>query len=109
MTYTIATKALTKWHFWQEITYTGLELLPISLTTSNAVPFVLDTRYPQPMLPRDIPDEPWKELATDYFTHYSKDYLLIAGPVSKIPLYFQSSFQDLRQPNPLLARPPFKI
>ena len=32
----------------------------------------------QPMLPHDIPDGPWQELATDYFTHYGKEYLLIA-------------------------------
>ena len=37
----------------------------------------------QPMLPRDLSDGPWQELASDYFTHYSKDYLLIINPFSK--------------------------
>ena len=32
----------------------------------------------QPMLPHDIPDGPWQELAPNYFTHSNKDYLLIA-------------------------------
>ena len=32
----------------------------------------------QPMLPHDIPDRPWQELAADFFTHKGKDYLLIA-------------------------------
>ena len=37
----------------------------------------------QSMLPRDIPDRPLQELDTDYFTHYSKDYLLLTDPFSK--------------------------
>ena len=37
----------------------------------------------QPIIPTDIPNGPWQELATNYFTHYSKDYLLIADPFSK--------------------------
>ena len=37
----------------------------------------------QPMLPRDVPEGPWQEIATDYFTHSSKDYLLIADTFSK--------------------------
>ena len=36
----------------------------------------------QPMLPRDIPGWPLQELATDYFMHYSEDYLLITDPFS---------------------------
>ena len=43
----------------------------------------------QSMLPRDIPDGPWQELATDYFTHYSKDYLLITNPFSKYPFIYK--------------------
>ena len=43
----------------------------------------------QPMLPSDIPDGPWQELATDYFTHSGKDYLLITDPFSKYPFIFK--------------------
>ena len=43
----------------------------------------------QPMLPIDIPDRPWQELATDYFTHYSKDYLLISDPLSKYAFIYK--------------------
>ena len=49
----------------------------------------------QPMLPHDIPDGPWQELAADHFTHFGKDYLLIADPFSKYPFIFSGSFQDL--------------
>ena len=37
----------------------------------------------QPMLPRDVPEGPWQEITADYFTHSSKDYLLIADTFSK--------------------------
>ena len=43
----------------------------------------------QPMLPHDIPDRPWQELATDYFTHFGKDYLLVAYPFSEYPFIFR--------------------
>ena len=43
----------------------------------------------QPMLPRDIPDSPWQELAADYFTHKGKDYLLIANTFSKYPFVYK--------------------
>ena len=43
----------------------------------------------QPMLPCDIPDRPWQELATDYFTHQGKDYLLIADSFSKYPFIYK--------------------
>ena len=43
----------------------------------------------QPMLPRDVPNGPWQELATDCFTHYSKDYLLNAKPFSKYPFIYR--------------------
>ena len=43
----------------------------------------------QPMLPRDIPDGPWQELAVDYCTPYSKDYLLITDPFSKYPFIYR--------------------
>ena len=41
------------------------------------------------MLLRDITDKPWKELATYYFTHNNKDYLLIADPFSKYQFIFR--------------------
>ena len=43
----------------------------------------------QPMLSHDIPDGPWQELAADYFTHFNKDYLLIADPLSKYSFIFK--------------------
>ena len=43
----------------------------------------------QPMLPCDIPDGPWQELAVDYFTYSNKDYLLIADPFSKHSFIFK--------------------
>ena len=36
----------------------------------------------QPMLPRDVPDSPWQELAADFFTHNHKEYLLIVDMFS---------------------------
>ena len=37
----------------------------------------------QPMLPWDIPDSPWQEIAADYFTHKGKNYLLVCDQFSK--------------------------
>ena len=45
----------------------------------------------QPMLPRDMPDFPWQELAADFFTHNHKEYLLIANTFSKYPFVYQTS------------------
>ena len=45
----------------------------------------------QPMLPRDVPDSPWQELAADFFTHNHKEYLLIADMFSKYPFVYQIS------------------
>ena len=45
----------------------------------------------QPMLPRDVPDSPWQELATDFFTYNHKEYLLIADTFSKDPFTYQTS------------------
>ena len=42
----------------------------------------------QPMLPHDVPDGPWKEIATNYFTHSNKDYLLITDTFSKSPFIY---------------------
>ena len=43
----------------------------------------------QPILPCNIPDGSWQELATDYFTHFGKDCLLIADPFSKCLFIFK--------------------
>ena len=45
----------------------------------------------QPMLPRDVPDSPWLELAADFFTHNHKEYLLIVDTFSKYPFVYQIS------------------
>ena len=45
----------------------------------------------QPMLPRDVPDSPWQELAADFFTHNHKEYLLIVDTFSKYPFVYQIS------------------
>ena len=43
------------------------------------------------MLPRDVPDSPWQELAADFFTHNHKEYLLIADTFSIYPFIYQTS------------------
>ena len=43
------------------------------------------------MLPRDVPDSPWQELAADFFTHNHNEYLLIADTFSKYPFVYQIS------------------
>ena len=45
----------------------------------------------QPMLPRDVPDSPWQEIAADFFTHNHKEYLLIVDTFSKYPFIYQTS------------------
>ena len=37
------------------------------------------------MLPRDVPDGLWQEIAADYLTHQGKEYLLICNLFSKYP------------------------
>ena len=39
----------------------------------------------KPMLPPEVPNGPWQELAANYFTHCGKEYSLIADPFSKYP------------------------
>ena len=38
---------------------------------------------------RDIHNEPWEELATNFFTPNQKDYLLICDTFSKYPFLFE--------------------
>ena len=45
----------------------------------------------QPMLPRDVPDSPWQDLAADFFTYNHKEYPLIADTFSKYPFIYQTS------------------
>ena len=47
----------------------------------------------QLMLPHNIPDSPWQELAADYFMHTSRDYLLIADTFSKYPFIYKVHFK----------------
>ena len=44
-----------------------------------------------PMLPRDVPDSSWQELAANFFTHNHKEYLLIVDTFSKYPFVYQTS------------------
>ena len=43
------------------------------------------TQHIQPMLPRDVPEAPWQDLAADFFNFKGKEYLLIADTFSKYP------------------------
>ena len=47
------------------------------------------TQHIQPMLPRDVPEAPWQDLAVDFFNFKGKEYLLIADTFSKYPLAFR--------------------
>ena len=41
------------------------------------------------MFPRDIPDGPWQDLATDFFTFDHKEYLHINNTLNKYPFIFK--------------------
>ena len=43
------------------------------------------TQHIQPMLPRDVPEAPWQDLATDFFNFKGKEYLLVTDTLSKYP------------------------
>ena len=43
------------------------------------------TQHIQLMLPRDVPEAPWQDLAADFFNFKGKEYLLIADTFSKYP------------------------
>ena len=43
----------------------------------------------QPMIPRDMPDTPWQDLAADFFTYKTNDYLLVADTFSKYPFTYK--------------------
>ena len=48
----------------------------------------------QPMLPRDIPDCPWQEIAADYLTHKGKEYMLVCDLFSKCPFLYMVSTES---------------
>ena len=43
------------------------------------------TQHIQPMLPRDVPEAPWQDLAADFFNFKGKEYLLVVDTFSKYP------------------------
>ena len=43
------------------------------------------TQHIQPLLPRDVPEAPWQDLATDFFKFNNKEYLLIT--IKQVSLY----------------------
>ena len=43
----------------------------------------------QPMLPRDIPDGPWQDIAANYMTHKGHEYLIICDAFSKYPFVYK--------------------
>ena len=43
----------------------------------------------QPMLPRDIPDGPWQDIAADYMTFKGHEYLIICDTFSKYPFAYK--------------------
>ena len=47
------------------------------------------TQNIQPMIPRDVPEAPWQDLAADFFNFKGKEYLLIADTFSKYPFTFR--------------------
>ena len=49
------------------------------------------TQHIQPMIPRDVPDIPWQDLAADFFNFKGKENPLIADTISKYPFTFRIS------------------
>ena len=64
---------------------------PIMLIVARPVPSIRPSKQSQLMLPRDVPDSPWQELAADFFTHNHEEYLLIVDTYSKYPFIYQTS------------------
>ena len=48
----------------------------------------------QPMLPKDIPDGPWQDIAADYMTHKSHEYIIICNAFSKYPFVYKVSYKS---------------
>ena len=49
------------------------------------------TQAVQLTLPRDIPEGPWQDLATNFFKHNNAEYILIADPFRKYPFIFKTT------------------
>ena len=47
------------------------------------------TQHIQLVIPRDVPEAPWQDLAADFFNFKGKEYLLIADTFSKYPFTFR--------------------
>ena len=47
------------------------------------------TQHIQLMIPRDVPEAPWQDLAADFFNFKGKEYLLIADTFSRYPFTFR--------------------
>ena len=60
---------------------------------SARAPFALAQSFSpvQPILPRDIPNGPWQEIATDYLTHKGRECLLACILFSKYPFPYKVS------------------
>ena len=43
------------------------------------------------MIPRDVPEAPWQDLAAVFFNFKGKEYLLVADTFSKYPITFRMS------------------
>ena len=54
------------------------------------------TQATQPMIPRDIPEGPWQDLAADFFHHNNTDYILITDTFSKYPFLYKVSSKASR-------------
>ena len=49
------------------------------------------TQAVQPMIPKDVPEGPWQDLAADFFQHNNIKYFLIAETFSKYPFLYKIS------------------
>ena len=50
----------------------------------------------QPMLPTDVPDSLWQDLAADFFTYNHKEHFLIVDTFSKYPFIYQTSSKSAK-------------
>ena len=45
------------------------------------------TQAIQPMIPKDVPEGPWQDLAADFFQNNNTEHLLIADTFIKYPFH----------------------
>ena len=50
----------------------------------------------QPVLPRDVPDSPWQDLAAAFFTYNHKEHFPIVDTFSKYPFFYQTSSKSAK-------------